>query len=38
MQNYLIELLPDERTDVVFVGYQAKGHAWAGYSAVWAYF
>lgn len=25
MQNYLIELLPDERTDVVFVGYQAKG-------------
>lgn len=25
MQNYLQELLPDERTDVVFVGYQAKG-------------
>jgi metallo-beta-lactamase family protein len=25
MQNYLQELLPDERTDVIFVGYQAKG-------------
>lgn len=25
MQNYLEELLPDERTDVIFVGYQAKG-------------
>ncbi|UTW49002.1 MBL fold metallo-hydrolase [Bacterioplanoides sp. SCSIO 12839] len=25
MQNYLQQLLPDERTDVVFVGYQAKG-------------
>lgn len=25
MQNYLQALLPDERTDVVFVGYQAKG-------------
>lgn len=25
MQNYLKALLPDERTDVIFVGYQAKG-------------
>jgi Cft2 family RNA processing exonuclease len=25
MQNYLQELLQDERTDVIFVGYQAKG-------------
>ena len=25
MQNYLQALLPDERTDVIFVGYQAKG-------------
>ena len=25
MQNYLKELLPDERSDVIFVGYQAKG-------------
>lgn len=25
MQNYLMELLPDARTDVIFVGYQAKG-------------
>jgi len=25
MQNYLQELLPDERTDVIFVGYQARG-------------
>lgn len=25
MQNYLGELLPDEGTDVIFVGYQAKG-------------
>jgi metallo-beta-lactamase family protein len=25
MQNYLKELLPDEKTDVIFVGYQAKG-------------
>jgi metallo-beta-lactamase family protein len=25
MQNYLQELVPDERTDVIFVGYQAKG-------------
>ena len=25
MQNYLKALLPDKRTDVIFVGYQAKG-------------
>jgi metallo-beta-lactamase family protein len=25
MQNYLKALLPDKRTDVLFVGYQAKG-------------
>jgi len=25
MQNYLKELLPDVRTDVIFIGYQAKG-------------
>lgn len=25
MQNYLTALLPDERTDVLFVGYQAQG-------------
>lgn len=25
IQNYLKVLLPDKRTDVIFVGYQAKG-------------
>jgi len=46
MQNYLQELLPDERTDVIFVGYQAKGTpgrdiqkygAGAGSKDKWAY-
>ncbi len=27
IQNYLEELLPDERTDVLFIGYQGKGTA-----------